>query len=218
MVTDALSCSVGIPVVAAPGSCSEGSVSLVRSINSGTHAQGLISSVHSSNVSPTSAQLIDFSNLAQLQKQCLETQDLISSSVLSVQQVPFSGVLVFCDLSTGIPRPLIPGSLQKLLFLQLHGLSHPRVQASCRLISPHFVWKNLSKHVGLRARSYSPCQKSKIQTHIHSSVPQIPVPSRRFSHLHVDLVGPLPVSGSFNYLFTMVDLTTRWPEISAGWV
>ena len=135
-----------------------------------------------------------------------------------MQQVPFSGVLVFCDLSTGIPRPLIPGSLQKLLFLQLHGLSHPRVQASCRLISPHFVWKNLSKHVGLRARSYSPCQKSKIQTHIHSSVPQIPVPSRRFSHLNVDLVGPLPVSGSFNYLFTMVDLTTRWPEISAGWV
>ena len=44
------------------------------------------------------------------------------------------------------------------------------------------------------------------------------------SHLHVDLVGPLPVSGSFNYLFTMVDLTTGWPEIvplspiSAGWV
>ena len=53
-----------------------------------------------------------------------------------------------------------------------------------------------------------PCQKSKIQTHTRSVVPQIPVPRRRISHLHVDLVGPLPVSDVFNYLLTMVDRTT----------
>jgi hypothetical protein len=40
----------------------------------------------------------------------------------------------------------------------------------------------------------------------------IPVPVRRFSHIHVDLVGPLPRSSGFSYLFTVVDRTTRWPE------
>ena len=115
VVADALSHPVGVPVVAAPGSCPKVSVSLVPSVNSGTHAQGLVPTVHSSNVSLTSAQLIDYSNLAQLQKQCSETQDLISSSVLRVQLVWFSGVLVLCYLSTGVPRPLVPVSLQKTL-------------------------------------------------------------------------------------------------------
>ena len=51
-------------------------------------------------MSPTSAQLIDYANLAQLQKQCAETHELVSSSVLKVQLVPLSEELVLCDLST----------------------------------------------------------------------------------------------------------------------
>jgi hypothetical protein len=35
---------------------------------------------------------------------------------------------------------------------------------------------------------------------------------RRFEHVHVDLVGPLPQSSGFSYLFTIVDRTTCWPE------
>ena len=114
-------------------------------------------------------------------------------------------------ISTGIPRPLVPGSLQKPLFLQLHGLSHPGVRASRRLNSKHFVRKNISKDVGLWANSCISRQKSKV--HICSSAPQIPVLTRSFSHLHADLVGPLPVSVGFNYLFTMVDCTTKCLEI-----
>ena len=47
----------------------------------------------------------------------------------------------------------------------------------------------------------------------HSTVPSIPVPSWRFSHVHVDLVGPLPSSQGYSYLLTMIDRTTRWPEV-----
>ncbi|KAJ8415608.1 hypothetical protein AAFF_G00425880 [Aldrovandia affinis] len=35
---------------------------------------------------------------------------------------------------------------------------------------------------------------------------------RRFDHVNADLVGPLPPSHGYTYLFTMVDRTTRWPE------
>ena len=70
----------------------------------------------------------------------------------------------------------------------------------------------MSIGVGWWARSCIPCQKSKISTHVHASVPSIPVPTRRFSHVHVDIVGPLPVSQGFSYIFTMIDRTSRWPE------
>jgi hypothetical protein len=35
----------------------------------------------------------------------------------------------------------------------------------------------------------------------------IPIPQRHFSYLHVDLVGPLQYSDSFNYIFTIIDHT-----------
>ena len=38
------------------------------------------------------------------------------------------------------------------------------------------------------------------------------MPKNRFSHIHLDIVGPLPVSEGFCYLFTIVDRFTRWPE------
>jgi Integrase core domain len=46
-----------------------------------------------------------------------------------------------------------------------------------------------------------------------AAVEPIPIPDRRFSHLHVDIVGPLPVSSSvFCYIFTIIDRSTRWLE------
>ncbi len=56
------------------------------------------------------------------------------------------------------------------------------------------------------------CQKAKIHRHVTLQAAHIPVPVRRFAHIHVDLVGPLPRSSGFSYLFTVVDRTTRWPE------
>ena len=41
---------------------------------------------------------------------------------------------------------------------------------------------------GLLSRSCLQCQRSKIQNHVKTSVPAIPVPSRRFSHVHIDIV------------------------------
>jgi hypothetical protein len=46
-----------------------------------------------------------------------------------------------------------------------------------------------------------------------SPIQPIPVPARRFNHVHVDLVGPIPVSKEgFCYLLTCVDRSTRWLE------
>ena len=42
----------------------------------------------------------------------------------------------------------------------------------------------------------------------------IPVPSRRFTHVHADLVGPMPVSsGDHSHVMTVIDQSTRWVEV-----
>ena len=56
------------------------------------------------------------------------------------------------------------------------------------------------------------CQRAKVQQHARSPLEPFPVPARRFDHVHVDLVGPLPPSQGFTHVLTMVDRTTRWPE------
>lgn len=50
--------------------------------------------------------------------------------------------------------------------------------------------------------------------HQHTASPITPfaTPDRRFGHIHIDLVGPLPVSNNTKYMLTCVDRFTRWPE------
>jgi IS30 family transposase len=44
-------------------------------------------------------------------------------------------------------------------------------------------------------------------------VQPIQVPTARFSHVHLDLVGPLPATKEgFTHLLTVVDRSTRWAE------
>jgi len=48
---------------------------------------------------------------------------------------------------------------------------------------------------------------------VETPVQPIAIPERRYTHVHVDLVGPLPTSvEGFKYLFTMVDRSSRWLE------
>jgi transposase InsO family protein len=45
-------------------------------------------------------------------------------------------------------------------------------------------------------------------------VQPIPVPQQQFSHIHVHIVGPLPVSREgFRYLFTIIDRSSRMLEV-----
>ena len=57
------------------------------------------------------------------------------------------------------------------------------------------------------------CQSSKFHRHAQAPLQQHTLPRDRFRSLHVDLVGPLPVSQGMTYLFTVIDRLTRWPEV-----
>ena len=61
-------------------------------------------------------------------------------------------------------------------------------------------------------RSCVPCQQSKVNKHTRTPTGTFPIPDERFSHIHIDITGPLPPSNGYSYILTCVDRFTRWPE------
>ena len=108
---------------------------------------------------------------------------------------------------------LFPLHFRQNVFSHLHAVLHPGIRASRRLVSSRFIWPGLSTEVASWAKTCLSCQKNKIQKHIHTPVEKIPVPGRRVFHVHLDLVGPFPISQGFTYVLTMIDRTSRWPEV-----
>ncbi|KFD66796.1 hypothetical protein M514_20940 [Trichuris suis] len=71
----------------------------------------------------------------------------------------------------------------------------------------------MQRDIAQWARSCVHCQQAKVHRHTKSAPKKFPLPSARFDHVHVDIVGPLPLSDSCKYLLTAVDRFTRWPEV-----
>ena len=98
------------------------------------------------------------------------------------------------------------------MFDTVHELSHAGPRPTAKAITKRFVWKNFKKDVHNWCQQCVACQKSKVNTHVRSPVFRREPPDRRFGSIHVDLVGPLPVSQGMKYLFTVVDRFSRWIE------
>jgi hypothetical protein len=158
------------------------------------------------------AQPIDFLELAFAQLSCPDVQSMVASPSLSVVSRKFGTADVMGDVSTGNFRPLLPAQFRTAATLSLHNIHHPGVRASRRLICSSFCWPKMGAFVSALIRNCIHCQKGKVHRHVSLQAAHIPVPVRRFAHIHVDLVGPLPRSSGFSYLFTVIDRTTRWPE------
>ena len=70
----------------------------------------------------------------------------------------------------------------------------------------------MAKKVNEWARSCLSCQQAKIHRHTRASLQEFGLPDARFSHIHIDVVGPLPSSNGCSHLLTIVDRFSRWPE------
>ena len=158
---------------------------------------------------------LDYTRLAKEQQQDPETAACRTSiTSLKWQDIPLddSGTMILCDVSTGRPRPWIPTSLRRHVFDLIHGLSHPSRRATARLLKQKFIWHSITKDAKAWVRSCNACQTSKVHRHTETGPAPFPQPRRRFAHIHVDIVGPLPPSEGHRYLFTIIDRSTRWPE------
>lgn len=97
-------------------------------------------------------------------------------------------------------------------FTQLHQLLHPGVRSSQSLTSERYFWLHVHRDISCWTRSCTPCQTAKIHQHICAPILYIQIPQDSFSHVHIDIIGPLPPSQGATHLLTTDDMTTKWPE------
>ncbi|GFR12633.1 transposon Ty3-I Gag-Pol polyprotein [Trichonephila clavata] len=154
--------------------------------------------------------------MAEAQASDEELQAILGKNELSFFLKPLStdpdSSKLYCDVKQNKIRPYIPEIFRKKVFLALHNISHPGVRATKRFISERFFWPSMQKDISNFTRSCLHCQKSKVARHTYSPLQSFQLPSARFDHVHLDLVGPLPPSNNCEYLLTCIDRFTRWPE------
>jgi len=158
---------------------------------------------------------LDYSALARSQDQDAELKGILNhGSALRLEgvHIPGTDASLYCDTSTSQPWPFITTPFRRQVFDTLHSLSHLGANATVRLVSQRFVWPGVGKDCRAWTRAFTPCQRSKTKRYVKAPLGSFNLPSARFSHVHVDLVGPLPVSSAFRYCLTAIDRYTHWPE------
>ncbi|UYV76054.1 hypothetical protein LAZ67_13002338 [Cordylochernes scorpioides] len=161
---------------------------------------------------------LDLNAFPEIQEKDKELKTLIDNSnssqtiKLIKQQVPFCNKLIYCDISTGNPRPFVPENFRRQIFNSLHNLSHPGIRATRKLITQKYFWPKMNQTINHWSKSCLDCQKSKIHRHTITKHGIFPLPSTRFEHVHLDLIGPLPHSENCTHILTAIDRYSKWPE------
>jgi hypothetical protein len=135
----------------------------------------------------------------------------VGSFFFRVTTIQMDNTSIIVDASSGIFRPLLPATFRRPVFDAIHSLAHPGIRTTRRLIASQFVWPCLL--IAAWCRDCTHCQRAMVLAQPSSPPLAIVNPTQQFSHLHVDLVGPLPqYSSSYSHLFTVVDRSTCWAE------
>ena len=113
------------------------------------------------------------------------------------------------DDSTDQFRPYLPQSLRFLAFQELHGKIHQGKDKTHDVVSANYFWPELKLDVTNWTKVCPICQKCKISRHSRQKLQFYPTDFRRLSVVHVDLMGPLPVSDDYSkYVLTIRDRGT----------
>ena len=98
---------------------------------------------------------IDYLAVATAQQEDAEVQACrTANSNLQLEDIPFGaqGVTILCDTSTGRARPIVPAGWRCQIFDSIHGVSHPSVRTTRKLIASKFNWNRMQKQIVLWAK------------------------------------------------------------------
>ncbi|GBM36609.1 hypothetical protein AVEN_271486-1 [Araneus ventricosus] len=159
---------------------------------------------------------IDYEEMARAQtddEELLTLQAANSYLVFKTISLEPHGIPLHCDVSTGIVRPCVPKAFRTTIINVIHSLSHSGAKATANAVNQRFIWTSLKKDCTEFCKWCIPCQKSKVSRHVKSPKGDFSLPSAIFSHIHLDVVGPLPPSKGYRYCLKAVDRFTRRPEV-----
>jgi hypothetical protein len=159
-------------------------------------------------------QTLDYAAIIKAHRDCPSIQ-AVGDSGLNLQLVPFSNMRVLCDTKGCHPRPVILLGHCYQVFYAFHGMAHPGAKATRRIMSQRVIWYCMSKDVTQWVKNCQACSRAKVTRQPAATLQPQPilVPQQRFSHIHVENLGPLLVSREgFRYLFTIIDRSSRMLE------
>ena len=82
------------------------------------------------------------------------------------------------------------------------------------MILARFTWPKAGQNIKFWCKECLQCQQNKVSRHIKSRTCQFIDGISRFSHIHLDIVGPLSAvpDSPHRYLVTLTDRMTKWVE------
>lgn len=157
--------------------------------------------------------LFDSEELATEQNKDAELQQLKKQGNLNFKLItmPNSKTPITCEISTARARPYLPLKFRERALTSVHNTSHAGTKATRQLITQRYFWTAMNKDVAEWVKKCLLCQRAKVSRHTISPLGEFHDVSR-FEHLHIDIIGPLPISQENRYCVTMVDRETSWPE------
>ena len=118
---------------------------------------------------------------------------------------------LLCDMSTCHTRPIVPAGQRHQVFYTTHGLSHPSVRTTRKLISVCGVVSRNKWGFGPNSVSHANLPKSR-----HTSKPHLRISASlnasSIIFIQIFYMGSLPPSNSFTHLLTVVGQFCDWPE------
>ena len=156
------------------------------------------------------------SELAQAQIGDADLQNLITdpNCSLTIRKIQWGPehTSIYCDLTGETLRAIIPPSLRELIFHLFHKPAHPSAKDTDRVIRKRYLWPSMRRDISDWCKACPECQQSKISRHNRLLPGQITAPDGRFRHVHIDIIGPLPVGNVYKNCLTITDRFSRWPE------
>ncbi len=104
----------------------------------------------------------DLRGIGAQQSSCPGMLQAGKSPSLWVQACEVEGVSLLCDGSIWRLRPFIPKADQLLVFKLIHGVAHPGVRATWRMITTHFVGPGMQADIASWCRDCVACQRAKM--------------------------------------------------------
>jgi hypothetical protein len=157
----------------------------------------------------SAADPVDFEEMAAEQHRCPETQRLLGGTSLKIAFRQTGAQCLDGDVSTSTFRPIVPSDSEKVFLIISTMLFTPLGLPLVVLFHPSLCGTDFPATSPPGPASLA-CQRGKIHRHKRLAPQPISIPQQRFSHRHVDLVGPLQYSNTFNY--TCILLLTTHPN------
>ena len=158
---------------------------------------------------------INYLKMAEEQQSDLDLQNLKQNNTTSLllKYVPLgeTGATLLCDDSQGRLRPLVPKSMRRAVFQHFHSSSHPGIKSGTKSIGRLMVWRDMRKDIRQWTKECQACARSKVIRRNTANVEAVtPPPRGRFTHVYLDIIGPLGLSKGHNYVLTVIDRFSRF--------